>query len=200
MPSAERGIGARGGASGTHSGGTSVVEEGGGMGVWVAAVGGLAVAGGVALFLLRGEGESSSRPEAAEPAAMTDAEPATDQPRLTEPGQAPGDLDDNEAPFADVELQNKRIAVADQISRDLDSIRLWSSVDVDGATLDIGSAYCGEEGMRTALAVRQQDLEATGFELVRCRERHGPLVFESSLAELSGGEGATAEIDAGAGE
>jgi len=199
MPTAERPGGARSTAPGTRSGGTSVAEEGGGFGIWIAAVGGLAVAGGVALLLLQGDGGNEVKPESAKPAVETaEADVGDEVAPPPAPGDSPAEPDDREVPFGDVDERNERNGVAVGIDRALDARRLWSNVDVNGLNLEISSAYCAEEGMRAEVEEFAEDLSATGFELVQCRERHGPLVFELRVSELSGGAAPADATDAGA--
>lgn len=170
------------------------------MGMLLAAVGILAVAGGAAVLLLRGNGEEVAKPEAAkataeEPTSAVTADDIPGQPTVDRVGH-----DEDHAAFGDVEGRARREGLAGVIDSELNGLRLWSSVDVDGPILEISSGYCAEQGMRVALGEHAEDLASSGFELVRCRERHGPLVFELSVAELRGGAApAEAIVDAAAG-
>jgi hypothetical protein len=161
-------------SGGPGAGGTSMVREGFPLLPVLAAV---VVAGGIiAYFALR---DDKPAPKLVSPARPNEAAPAVvprrpAQPPAPAPTPAPSPAPST-APAGDP------VAAAAELERSLKRQRLWSTVQVTGARLDVRSASCREPAMAQAIAGSQSALRGGGLTRLRCLEQSGAVVFERDL-------------------
>jgi hypothetical protein len=173
---------------GVHAGGTSVGGGGGNAASWLFPVVGLVVVVVIVVFMVtRGE----DKPAAEAPAPTKVSVPG----EVPEPAEIPAEVV-KEVDSAEDDADSLRADTAASVAKALERARLWSNVEVASGALVISSADCEAENMRQVLAANQALIEAAGFVMVRCLERHGALVFED---EVSAGP-AAAQDQGGGGE
>ncbi len=68
-------------------------------------------------------------------------------------------------------------AVAGDLQAALRRQRLWSSVTVIGARVDVRSGSCSDPGMKAALEAAAPQFKAAGLTTLRCVEQSGAVVF-----------------------
>jgi hypothetical protein len=130
-----------------------------------------AIAGTIA-WRLHDRSSSPSAPAASaatseKPATPTPIAPQTAPPSANEPAATPA------PPNAD--------AVARALDRSLKRARLWSTVTVVGARLDIRSSSCGDANLPRVVQEARAELREAGIAKVRCLEMSGKIAFERDL-------------------
>lgn len=160
---------------GGGGGGTAVAASGGGFPV-LAVVGAIAVAGAIiAFFATRSDGDRG-----APSAPATPTTPAVSPGRTTTAGgagAAAGGAPELEARLSDPEAPTLA-SLAGRLERDLKRQRLWSTISIAGARLDVRSSSCREAGLVAAVDGALGDLRGAGLTKLRCIEPSGKVVFE----------------------
>lgn len=159
-------------------GGTSIADEEGSTAKWLAAAVGMGVVLVVGFILLSGSGDDQ-----AGKAELQVVDPAVDStPAQTAPAANIG------GPSADPYLLELPSAdpsrAASQLEAELQSRRLWSSVEIDATVpslIVVRSAYCDDAGVRESIAKLARRLREQGVTRIECYERHGELVFDRDL-------------------
>ena len=128
----------------------------------------------IAFFALRNRG-SSDEPIAPAPVAA---------PVATQP--APPPPPDRRAPPPSPTAASRPAgpsptAAAGDLEKELRHQRLWSSVTVHGASLEVRSATCADPQMAPAIETARPTLQAAGLTKLRCLEESGRVVFERDL-------------------
>lgn len=138
----------------------------------LAAVIGAGVVGlAVILWLgLRGGGDDTKPPAPAPaPAAAAPAPPA--RPDL--------------APAPDLPPERPRARSADDVAADLERTlkrqRLWSTVSVTGARVEVRSGSCSDPAIQAPIAAATAGFKAAGLTRLRCVEQSGAVVFTRDL-------------------
>jgi hypothetical protein len=72
-------------------------------------------------------------------------------------------------------------APAAELERSLRRQRLWSTVEVVGARIDVRSGSCGDSGMSPLIESARAALRNGGLTRLRCLEQSGRVVFERDL-------------------
>jgi hypothetical protein len=72
-------------------------------------------------------------------------------------------------------------AVADSLERTLKRERLWSTVSVEGARVDVRSGSCSDPKMRPLLEASAASFKAAGLTKLRCLEQSGQVVSDRDL-------------------
>jgi hypothetical protein len=132
------------------------------------------VGGGVITYL----GLRSSK--ASTPAPI--ASPTTQQPDVT-----PTETDEPSGPEQpDTTRPNQPAApdpgvVADRLEKSLKHERLWSTVSVEGARVDVRSGSCSDPKMAPILDATAPSLKAAGVTRLRCVEQSGSVVSDRDL-------------------
>lgn len=75
---------------------------------------------------------------------------------------------------------NPSAAVAD-LERALRQRRLWSTVEVEGARIDVRSAACGDSEMTRVIDGAVASLRGVGLTRLRCLAQSGAVVLERDL-------------------
>ncbi|MDX2091149.1 MAG: hypothetical protein SFX73_25035 [Kofleriaceae bacterium] len=151
-------------------GGTAVPARGGFPVVPV--VLGLAVVGGLlAFFLTQGGDKPEAQPTKA-PNVTAPMPTATTTPDPTAPTTIA-------APTSPSGPDPAEIAAL--IDRDLKKQRLWGTVEVVGARLDVRSGGCEDPAMAPLIDGQMQALKGAGLTKLRCLEQSGRVVFERDL-------------------
>jgi hypothetical protein len=73
------------------------------------------------------------------------------------------------------------LAVAGDLERALGKQRLWSTVSVVGARIEIRSSSCADPAMPSIVNATTDKLKAAGLTKLRCVEQSGRLVNERDL-------------------
>tara|TARA_R110002096_G_scaffold436038_2_gene665802 strand:+ start:69325 stop:69831 length:507 start_codon:yes stop_codon:yes gene_type:complete len=157
----------------TIAGGTAVGQDSN-TSLWIG-IGALAlVAIGVGYAATRGGEETAP----AASAVSVEVEEATvpTETRAPEAGEIGFSLDED--PKSDSEQRREAVAAFEQGLR---AGRLWSTLSVEGTTLNLVSGACEDEGMRPTISQFSASLAAAGFTAVSCHEKHGAQVFEQGL-------------------
>lgn len=156
------------------AGGTAVAGGGGGSPVLPFVVGGLVALGIVLFFALRGGGGGAETPaDQPETAVSPEAEPTTAPELDPRAALAPSGTAGTAAP-------DPRAAVG-ALDRALKKERLWGTVAVSGARVDIRSGLCGDPGMMPVVDANAPALREGGLTHLRCLEQSGAVVFERDL-------------------
>jgi hypothetical protein len=154
-----------------HAGGTTLGTDGGFPWLLVG-VGGAAALAAV-VWWVAATGDDVRPTPAGAVADVAAVAPAPTAPAAEPPAPPPP------APVADP-LGPQRAAAA-SFERALAGDQLWATVDVDGASIVIRSAFCADAGLAARLAAEGGALRGAGFTGVRCMEQHGSLAFERPL-------------------
>ena len=104
------------------------------------------------------------------------AQPAPQQAAQVQPTLAPGTPDPPATSKGPVPE-----AVANDLQEALRRQRLWSTVTVIGARVDIRSALCSDPGMKPAVDGAAPQFKAAGLTTLRCVEESGGVVFTRAL-------------------
>ena len=72
-------------------------------------------------------------------------------------------------------------SVAADLDRQLKRERLWGTVEVIGARVDVRSGACSDAAMAPLLDASRSPLKAAGLTKLRCLEQSGRVVFERDL-------------------
>jgi hypothetical protein len=155
-----------------------------------------AAAAGLALFAVGGEAErGGDRAAGSGPAARDPLPPEVAPPPLASapppeatappPFAAPSPLGSPQrrpapAPAPTPDLAGASLA-ADALARALGRQRLWSTVELMGARVEVRSASCEEQGMSTTIDGARAGLRAAGLTQLRCVAQSGGVVFERDL-------------------
>jgi len=133
-----------------------------------------AVALGIVLFfsLRDGSKEPEIREVHSEPAPPTQPAPYL----RPQPGQQP-----TNTPVVSTPAGPNTTAVAGELERTLGRARLWSTVEITNARIDVRSASCGEAAMAPALERAIGKLREAGLTHLRCVSASGAVVFERDL-------------------
>ena len=138
--------------------------------VGIAVVGAVAI---IAVFGLRGGKKTAEAEPVAQPQQVqqgeTPAQPPLPQAQVTfdtPPTGASGPTAESVA--ADLDHQLKRQ-------------RLWGTVEVMGARVDVRSGACSDAAMAPLLDASRSPLKAAGLTKLRCLEQSGRVVFERDL-------------------
>ena len=154
-------------------GGTALKKKGGSPIVAIALA---VVVGGafIAFFALHGSKASHAAPIAPTPAADTPAATAP-PPAATPTATAPA------AALAPVTATPNPGAIAAQLDRTLQRMRLFSTVAVTGARLELQSAACRDPQLVKQVDAVVPSFKAAGLTRVRCVEQSGAVVFDREL-------------------
>jgi len=152
-------------------GGTAVDRSGRLPLVALLAVGVLGI-GIIAYFGLRGGGKPA-------PTVTTPTE-TPDQTGGTEtPPTGPDTTDTTPTPTANAAPDP--VAIAGSLERTLKRERLWSTVSVEGARVDVRSGSCSDPKMRPLLDASAASFKAAGLTKLRCLEQSGQVVSDRDL-------------------
>lgn len=155
------------------AGGTAV-DTGGGFPI-VPVVVGLAVVVGIVVAVMVGRGGKDEVVKSARPADVVAPAPAstpTGSPSTVEPAPPAG-------PTAPSAPDASELAAI--LDRDLKKQRLWGTVEVIGARIDVRSGGCEDPAMAPVLDAQLQALRGAGLTKLRCLEQSGRVVFERDL-------------------
>lgn len=152
-------------------GGTAVDRRGRIPLVALIAVGVLG-AGTLLYFALRGGGDKPAQ-------AVTTPTENPDQTPTETPPTGP-DMTDT-TPTQNANAAPDPVAVADSLERSLKRERLWSTVSVEGARVDVRSSSCSDPKMRPLLDASVASFKAAGLTKLRCLEQSGAVVFDRDL-------------------
>lgn len=72
-------------------------------------------------------------------------------------------------------------AASNELERTLRGRRLWSTIDVTGARIDVSSSACDDPGMGPAIDGVAAALHGAGLTHLRCLAQSGTIVFERDL-------------------
>lgn len=154
-----------------HPGGTAMKQSGVPMIAIGVAVGVVLVI--VLIFGLRSSSHTDKKPES-RTAAPTQVAPAT-QPNQRAPVQvAP------ETTTPEVARPNPAV-VAGELERRLGRQRLWSTIEINGARIDVRSGLCTDPAMAPTLDGSSAALRNVGLTRLRCVAQSGSVVFERDL-------------------
>jgi len=164
------GAGRRGAPTSIGSGGTAVKETRFPLGAVIAAV--VVVLVIVMFFGLRGGSDDEPEPDVVpeQPAGAT----------VPVPAQRPAQPSAIEAIPPAQPATNPSSAVAD-LERALRQQRLWSTVEVDGARIDVRSAACGDAELTRLIDGAAASLRGVGLTRLRCLAQSGAVVLERDL-------------------
>ena len=109
------------------------------------------------------------------------AGPTTQQPEVTQP-----ENDEPTGPDTTETRPNQPAApdpgvVADRLERALKRERLWSTVNVEGARVDVRSGSCADPKLVIILDGTAPSLKAAGLTRLRCLEQSGTVVSDRDL-------------------
>jgi len=157
-------------ATASPVGGTAIQHKSSPLGM--IAIGIVVVGALVALFAIRGGKKSH-------------AAPATPPPLDTTPATAPASAPPPSAPVAalppvSTTTQNPG-AIAAQLDRTLQRMRLFSTVNVTGARVEVLSASCRDPQLVKQVSAVAASFKAAGLTRVRCVEQSGAVVFDRDL-------------------
>jgi hypothetical protein len=154
------------------AGGTSVSSDDGGSFPWLPLAGGLAlIALIVGVFVMRNGGQKA--------AAMTQR-PATTTSDTGATAPTPDDTDPMPTAAPTSNAPDPTTAVND-LDRALKRERLWGTVEVIGARVDVRSGACADPTMSPVLDAAGPPLRKGGLTKLRCLEQSGAVVFERDL-------------------
>jgi hypothetical protein len=153
-------------------GGGTAVTSSGGFPIVPVLLGLVIIGGGAAFFLMRRD----DKPE--EPAAAAAPMDTTPQPTQGAAPEQPAPM-----PIAAPSTPTGPDAaeVAALIDRGLKKQRLWGTVEVIGARVDVRSGGCDDPAMAPLLDGQMQALKGAGLTKLRCLEQSGRVVFERDL-------------------
>jgi len=118
-------------------------------------------------------GSSKSEPPAE--AAPSEATATVPAPQAAAPAQAPVATETPATRTPDPG------AAAAGLERALRRQRLWSTVEVTGARVDVRSSACSEAALGSVIDARRDVLRDAGLTRLRCLEQSGRVVFERDL-------------------
>ena len=130
-----------------------------------------AIGTGIIIYLgVRGGGKERAvapTPPAAETGPAPTAAPAATPPEAAQPTAAARAPDPQ--------------TLANELERRLRRQRLWSTVDVVGARVDVRSGSCGDPAMKPVLDAAAAGFKAAGLTKLRCLEQSGRVVTDREL-------------------
>ncbi len=157
-------------ATTVSAGGTSSAS-GGGMSLGMILLAVAVLGGGIAVFALRGGGDKPALADT--PAPVVTPESPVERP-VVEPDDVPG-------PTAAQPVANDPTIAVRDLDRALKKERLWGTVEVVGAGVDVRSGACREATMMPVVEAAIPALREAGVTKVRCLEQAGAVVFEREL-------------------
>ncbi len=157
----------------TNMGGTAV--GGGGVPVIPIVVGGAVALGIVLFFALKKDKPAVAH--TVDPDAQVETEQSGSAPVRFDPTAMPYDPP---PPVQGSGGPDPTDAV-NVLDRALKKERLWGTVSVVGARVDVRTGACNDPGMAPVLATAVSQLKDAGLTRLRCMEQSGAVVFERDL-------------------
>jgi hypothetical protein len=110
--------------------------------------------------------------------------PAT-RPAAIAPAATPAPVQRTVVPTVDVAPARPAGPTADEVAAELERTlkrqRLWSTVSVTGARVDIRGGACGDAAIQAPIAASSAAFKAAGLTTLRCVEQSGAVVFTREL-------------------
>jgi hypothetical protein len=161
--------------TGMTEGGTAV-DSGPGFPVGIVVIV-AAVLGAGLIFYFGFRGKSGQGPSAKQDAGLVQTSAAVE---AAQPSNAAA-VEAAQTPAGGGTAAPNPDALANELERALKKQRLWSTVSVSGARIDVRSGSCGDPAMAPAIDARIASFKASGLTHLRCVEQSGRVVFERDL-------------------